>query len=275
METIDEHNVYKPLILTPQQQAVLEALKDKDRKKFPFSQWYKGVLYALDNEHNPNRVPQAAQSLREILEKLPIVVEGSEVQSTQSPFVEMRRDMYNRISKDKEHYPDGWKDMRINPHLADTLEHVEEYLKQNQKPTRKERMERAVATIHPMGNYFHSETQKVKQKELFSLWSTFEAFAHHKSNPDINEFRKCLEKLELRLLELLGPITTQDQRAIQTILEKPNRSDNDVRRMFSLFERRGANSTYFLSTRTRRKILLGYRFLRKEVISPTRLVWNR
>lgn len=245
METINERNVYRPLVLTPQQEAVLGALKDKERNKFPFSQWYHGALYALDNEHNPNRVPQAAQSLRELLEKLPIVVEGSEVQSTPPPFVQMRRDIYTRISKDKECYPDGWKDMKINPHLAKTLEDVQEYLEQSQEPTRRKRMERAVATIHPMGNYFHSETQKAKQKELFSLWDSFQSFAHHKSNPDINEFKMCLEKLELRILELLGPINTQDQRAIQTILEKPNRSNDDVERMFSLIEDRGANSTYF------------------------------
>ena len=154
--------------------------------------------------------------------------------------------MYKRISKDKEHYPDGWKDMKINPHLAETLEDVEEYLKQSQEPTRKERMERAVATIHPMGNHFHSETQKAKQKELFlSMGHVFKPLLIKKALLDINEFRKCLEKLEVRFLELLGPITTQDQRAIQTILEKPKRSDNDVERMFSLIERRGANSTYF------------------------------
>ena len=245
METTNERNVYRPLLLSPQQEAVLGALKDKERKKFPFSQWYHGALYALDNEHNPNRVPQAAQSLRELLEKLPIVIEGSEVQSTPPPFTQMRRDIHKRISKDKECYPDGWKDMKINPHLAETLEDVQEYLEQSQEPTRRERMERAVATIHPMGNYFHSETQKAKQKDLFFLWDSFQAFAHHKSHPDINEFKRCLEKLELRLLELLGPITTQDQRAIQTILEKPKRSNDDVERMFSLIEDRGANSTYF------------------------------
>ena len=205
MQATDNHNAYVPLELTSQQQEVFEALKDKEREKFPFTQWYLGVLYALDNEHNPNRIPQAAQSLRELLEKLPIVVEGSEVQSPLPPFAQMRRDMYKRISKDKELYPDGWKDMEINPHLAETLEDFEEYLKQSQEPTRRERMERAVATIHPMGNHFHSETQKAKQKELFALWETFQAFAHHKRNPDINEFIKCLNKLEVRFVELLGP----------------------------------------------------------------------
>ena len=71
MQAIDNRNVYKPLILNPQQRAVLDALKSKETEKYPLSQWYLGALYALDNYYNPDRISQAAQSLRELLEKTP------------------------------------------------------------------------------------------------------------------------------------------------------------------------------------------------------------
>ena len=63
-----------PLVLTHEQRAVLEALKSKETEKYPLSKWYLGALYALANPHNPDRISQAAQSLRELVEKLPRVV---------------------------------------------------------------------------------------------------------------------------------------------------------------------------------------------------------
>ena len=40
------------------------------------------ALYALNNEQNSDRIAQAAHSLRELLEKLPRVVEGSDLQGS-------------------------------------------------------------------------------------------------------------------------------------------------------------------------------------------------
>ena len=70
MQAIDNKNVYEPLKRSSWQQQVWEALKDTEAEKLPLSQWYLGALYALDNPYNPDRVSQAAQSLRELLEKL-------------------------------------------------------------------------------------------------------------------------------------------------------------------------------------------------------------
>ena len=61
----------KRLELTPQQEDVYNLLKNhKDTEKFRFSEWYLGAFYALDNPYNPNRLSQAANSLRELTEKL-------------------------------------------------------------------------------------------------------------------------------------------------------------------------------------------------------------
>ena len=80
MQSTDNQVVSEPLRLSPQQQRVLEALKDRETEEYALSQWYLGALHALDNEQNPDCIAQAAQSLRELLEKLPLVVEGSDVQ---------------------------------------------------------------------------------------------------------------------------------------------------------------------------------------------------
>src|SRR5438309_1197073 len=54
--------------LSSQQRAVHDALNGKDER---LASMYQGVLAALHNVGNPERFPQAAQSVRELMEKLP------------------------------------------------------------------------------------------------------------------------------------------------------------------------------------------------------------
>ncbi len=232
-------------ILTSGQQAVLAALKSKETDEFPLSDWYLGALYALENPHNPDRVSQAAQSLRELVEKLPRVVQAMDAHGAAFDFVGMRRGIAARLSKDKGRYAEGWKDKVIDSRLDKTLRKVDGYLEQNRQPTRKEQMQRAVADIDPMVDQLDSGIRKEKQNRLYALWQKLEGFAHHKSTPDVEKFRECLETLEITVFDLLAPITAQDQHEIQSILELSDRSESDVERMLSLIERRGANFAFF------------------------------
>ena len=245
MQAIDNSNVYEPLVLTPRQRQVLEALKDKETEKYPLSKWYHGALYALDNPYNPDRISQAAQSLRELLEKLPRVIQGGDVQASKIDFAEMRRSMYERILRDKKRHPEGWKNEKIDGHLDKTLRKIETYLERNQQPTRRQQIQKAVATIDPMVNRLDSKIQKTKRDLLLDLWERLEDFAHHSSKRNEEEFTTCLEELERTVFDLLAPITAQDQREIQAILSRSDRSETDVERMFSLIERRGANFAFF------------------------------
>ena len=232
-------------VLTAGQQAVLAALKSKETDECPLSDWYLGALYALENLHNPDRVSQAAQSLRELVEKLPRVVRGMDAQGTASSFAGIRRGIADRLSKDKERYPKGWKGQAINSHLDKTLQTVERYVELNRQPTRKEQLQQAVATLDPMADHLDSGIREAKLNRLADLWQRLEGFAHHKRNPDVEKFRECLETLERTVFDLLAPITAQDQQEIQTILALSERSESDVERMIFLIERRGTNFAFF------------------------------
>lgn len=244
MKATDNQDVTEPSRLTPQQQRVLEALKDRETQEFPLSQWYHGALYTLDDEHNPDRLAQAAQSLRELLEKIPRVIIGIGVQANTSGLSEVRRGIYERILKDKKHYAEGWKGNTINSHFDKTLRKIEDYLDRNQQPTRKEQLQRAVATVDPMNRRFHGAIQDRKSDEFHALWKQLERFAHH-SNSNVEEFKECLVKLENTLFDLLAPVTAENQTQIQNILRDPNRSETDIVELFSLIERRGANYVFF------------------------------
>ena len=245
MQSIENHEVSKPLILTSKQRDVLEVLKSKQTEEYRLSDWYTGALYAVDNHYNPDRVAQAAHSLRELLEKLPRVVHRSETPGSGHDFAGMRRSIHKRILKDIERYSEGWKDEQINAHLDKTLRKVMDYFERNQHPTRREQIQQAVATIDPMVNSLDTEIQEAKRNQYYHLWDQLEGFAHHKSDPDIAEFNKCLEELENIVYDLFAPVTEQDQKEILAILSLPDTSASDVKDMFSLIERSGANFVFF------------------------------
>ena len=233
-----------PLVLTHEQRAVLEALKSKETEEYPLSKWYLGALYALGNPHNPDRVSQAAQSLRELVEKLPRVVREGGVQGN-TPFAELRRDIHERLLRDKERYTGAWEGKEIDGQLTKTLEKIDRYLELNRHPTRKEQVQTAIAGIDPMVRQLDRNIREKKRDTLHKVWRSLEGFAHHRNLPDVEKFRECLEELERTVFDLLAPITAQDQREIQSILKLPDRSERDVERMLSLIERRGANFAFF------------------------------
>ena len=245
MQSIENHEVSKPLILTSKQRDVLEVLQSKQTEKYPLSRWYTGALHVLNDHYNPDRVAQAAHSLRELLEKLPEVVHGGDVKVRIPGFAEKRNIINERLFKAKKRYPEGWKGKPIDKNVTKLLTDVEEYLELTRQPTRRERIQQTLATIDPMVNSLDSETREAKRDRYYHLWDQLENFAHHKSNPDIAEFNNCLKELENAVFDLLAPITAQDQKEIQTILNLSDKSKNDIQRMFSLIERRGANFVFF------------------------------
>ncbi len=234
-----------PLKLDFQQQAVLEALRGKETKEYPLGDWYLGAIYALKNHHNPDCVSQAAQSLRELLEKLPRVVLGMDVQVSSSGFKGMRRDLYERFSKDKKRYHKEWKGKKIDGHLAKTLGKIDRYLELNRQPTRKEMTQKAIEKIDPMAIYFDIEIQEQNRNRLHSVLEKMEGYAHHKTSGGIADFEKCLKTFEILILELLAPITTQDQQEIRSILQRSVRLESDEERLLLLIKRRGANFVFF------------------------------
>ena len=120
MQSIDNHDIPKPLVLAPKQQDVLGILQSKQTEKYPLSRWYTGALYALNNHCNPDRVAQAAHSLRELLEKLPLVVHGGDVKVRVPGFAEKRNIINERLLKAKKRYPEGWKGKPIDKNVDKT-----------------------------------------------------------------------------------------------------------------------------------------------------------
>lgn len=84
-----------PLELTSKQRNVIDILRTAKSQKYSLADWYLGAIYAVKNVYNPDRFSQAAQSLRELLEKLPRVFIEVETLESASYFKDMRRNLYS------------------------------------------------------------------------------------------------------------------------------------------------------------------------------------
>ena len=127
-----------------------------------------------------------------------------------------------------------------------SLEEFEAYLKQSQRPSRREQVQTAVASIDPLASQMDNSIRSRKHEELLKLWKRMEAFAHH-NTVDAEDFDQWLEVLDRTILDLLAPITAENQLEMQRILQNPDRSETDVSRIFELIERRGANYVFFFA----------------------------
>ena len=239
----------EPLRLTDQQQEVLDILRKHETDKYRVGDWYLGALCAIDNHNNPDRFSQAAQSLRELIEKLPNVVQDSDIHVHNTNFKELRRNLSTRFSKDAARYEESWKGKQIDLQLDTTLRDFSTYLKLSQQPTRKEQIQIAVRKIDPMAGHMGRNIQNLKRDRLFEVLKKLEDYAHHGGRGENieQEFILCVENLEQLLFDLLAPVTAQDQAKILSILDQTEHTDTDFKSLYKLITRRGANYVFFFS----------------------------
>ena len=235
--------------LTVQQRDVLEALRGRENERYPLGQWYLGAIYALSNPHNPDRYSQAAQSLRELLEKLPRVVLDTPMQVGNYPFLEAQQALRSQLSEAAERYEGEWSGKTIDPELSKTLSEMQEYLVQRQKPTRRDSVNRAVANLDPLFDQLEGNVRTRKLSELAHIWAELENHAHHGStNPEA--FQSFVDSLDRVILDVLAPIRAEDQLEILAILQEPHKSPESVTRIFDLIEKNGANFAFFFAHAT-------------------------
>lgn len=67
---LESGNVNLPLALTRQQVEVFELLRGLSTEREKFHEWYRGAIQVLSSP-SPDRIPQAAHSIRELCDKLP------------------------------------------------------------------------------------------------------------------------------------------------------------------------------------------------------------
>jgi hypothetical protein len=235
--------------LAQRQLDVWRALRAKAKDKLPFHDWYRGAIAALDasSQLNPDRLTQAANGLREILEKLPRALNTEVPRADRNILQQARSSMVAAVVSAKNDYQSGWNG-EITPNLASALREVDQYIALRKSPTRAETTFEGLAKLDPMIAALPDEARQRKLRRYKDVSKRLENFTHHRCPPDDREFEACLVAAEDLLLDLVAPITADDQGEISALIAKgASLSTEDFRRAFSLIDRRGANFAFFFS----------------------------
>lgn len=236
------------IALTSTQIQVIDILRTAKSEKYHLADWYLGTIYTAKNTLNPDRFSQAAHSLRELLEKLPRVFAGSEVQESKPDFQGMRASLHSRMCSDKARYDGDWEGKIIDAKLDKTINRVDRYLELNQTPTRRGQIHSVINKSDPMHDILGQRIREEKAEQFHILWKTCEGLAHHNITSDETFFWEQLAAAERIIIDLLAPITAQDQIALRTIISKPHPEQDDIAKLVELIRRRGANYAYFFRT---------------------------
>ena len=231
--------------LTSVQIRVIETLESLNPEKYSLADWYRGAVHVFNNTHNPDRLSQAAHSLRELLEKL--LWTFAEVVPKQPPpdLNNMRRELDQRLISDKGRYKNAWKGKTIDANLDGTICSVDKYLQLSKRPSRSEQIANALSKMDPMYKILPPEIRQQKRERIHRLWKGLQSVTHHNHSITDDDFGQLFDGVDHLIIEIFAPITVEDQDAIRAILEKPKPKQEDFDELFELIKRRGANYKYF------------------------------
>ena len=224
-------------------------LRKHEDDTYRVGDWYLGAIHALHNKNNPDRISQAAQSLRELVEKLPFVVQTTDIPvfRPDPSLLNLRNNLRSRFLKDIERYKGNWRDKTIDFQLNKTLADLGCFLELSQAPSRMDRIQSVIEQIDPMVGHLGQNIINKRRGVFKSIWLAMEKFAHHGSNKGNKEgdFLTSMQDLENLLTDMLAPVTAEDQAKIRSIISQTIHSDEDLDTILNLISRRGVNHVYF------------------------------
>ncbi len=211
--------------LSPQQQAVREALEEK----YPdLATIYQGAVLVLRQDNNPERFVHAAHSLRELMEKFPRVArveQQAHGETLTQEVIRIRTLWQSATNRSTCHGEDGWAGTIDGP-LSKLLEGVDRLIAwfDGHKPRRDEEAQRFLQTVEASGRALPAPLARLNTRYWMELREYFQGVAHHRgSSPD--EFAQYVEALERLLLDLLHPRTFGDFDAIDQLVEAGESTD--------------------------------------------------
>ena len=223
---------WPPLKLTDRQQQLCDLLDREGGEKYQLGNLYSGAIRVSSDPNNPDRLAQAANSLREIIEKLLLLVFGY-VRKTHSEFKDMRGEMADLLLQYKTKSDD-----EIKKKLHDKLEEYLE-LSESRHASRAEQVGAAVEAVYA------GDSKLVERKgELAKeLWYKLETCTHHGECDD--SFEKILDDFEKNVDLILANVVAINQKEICKIVQSNDRSKQGRDRLFRLIGNNEANRRYF------------------------------
>jgi len=168
--------------LTDRQQAIMKYLEDKVPN---LGKIYHGVIFALSQEDNPERLVQAAHSAREFIRMLPKAF-------PKIPLHVEKRDLDSKVGE----LVDALTNKASNEEIEKLQKELTEHYNRSKIP-HKERIKVFLKSID-MGSLAEEEQDRAA-KELLTIYDWFLDIGHHRKEPNEEEFKKYLNGLEATL----------------------------------------------------------------------------
>lgn len=211
----------KPLELLGPQRALHIVLVEKNEH---LGNMYIGALAAVQNDSNPERLSQAAHSLRELMEKmsaymnLPVKVKSESLGMKVREFsLEWKK---VRTKSERQGNPE-WSGQMDGP-LQKFLKKAEEFFLwfEQHQPKRKDQIAQTLRTLDPMGRPLPLPLEKLRVDEWETIRDYLVGVAHHQILAVQDEFISWLDALERFLLDRLRPRTFADHDMIDSIIRE-------------------------------------------------------
>lgn len=209
--------------LSPQQRLLSSELLQRDP---PMQRIYVGALAALSYADNPERLPQAAHSLRELMEKLPERIDleqrGISLDSKTAPSLRGTAGLNDKVQQLKIDWDkkgvksncrqDGAWQGEIDAVLRGQLKKLEAFFVWVgvARPTRTKLVTGALRRLDRSRRPVPEKIEKLQVAVWNEVFDYFQSAAHHGEGLDATEFDQYVAELERFLLDRLRPRTFED-----------------------------------------------------------------
>ena len=211
--------------LSGDQRALFEAL---DRRSTRIAQIYVGAHIVLADGANPERFCCAAHELRELIEKVPEIVDvqmqaARENMKQKAQALEKEYDSALRKTQLKPPNWDGAVDLAMVGLLRE-LQRFVEWVRAN-AVSRKDEYRSMLRALGGQGPVLPPTAEDRMLRSLDELKKFFNNVSHHRHNPTAEQFQEQMSKLESFLLKKLNPQTFADFDALDTIIGEGEPND--------------------------------------------------
>jgi hypothetical protein len=208
----------QPPLLAGYRQALFEALRRRDPRVANF---YRGALVVIVDRENPEAIFQAAHSIREMLEKAPLLVGAAAAPSQRlNDKLAPLRAKFKKV-KPSLNEDGSWQSgsetriARLLRDLGELFDWMDANLQQ-----RKTQMRTLLRSLTGPGMLLPSDVEEAELDELMELKEYFTNLAHHGFAATEEEFYSRLTQAETILLRKLNPEPSADFEAIDALLQE-------------------------------------------------------
>ena len=231
---------------------ILEDLDSELEQDHELSSIYQGVLRTINDKSNPDRLYQAANSIRGLMDKLPeyLNVPTTTQRGNLKDKVIDLRNQYDRVPNELKNYSnENERAGRLPKKFLKRLTDFFEWFELN-NPSRRSQIEHTLKEMDIAHSGLPEPLANKEIKQWDRLRSYFIKILHYGVVANEEEFRTNLGQLERIILNKRKPQTSEDFDEIDEILKNKEvamPSTEEVEKILELIGKRTANYDHFFS----------------------------